>query len=834
MKTRKKVIGILGTAALAATFAFALPAATAHASASTIELEAYNGQKMTVEWDGEGKLPALPVPEREGYEFVGWFSAPVTVEYWGDETGETWQKLKEKYGTEYTYLNGRSVDWYNEGEETGDTSANYNWKDSRWIEHSVGLQNATKGEWMHEGDGFDGNKLYAMYDPMNISIVWHSNGWADVWDSEYASTGRSSGFEYGGKFASLPLGEWTPWEGHEFKGWMDAEGNEFAFERVVYEYLADGTALAGDELKEFYAPATYEPELHLYAKYDDVDKVIMQGDTVAKFLGTTGSGSYFDPKTGAGYLSLNFDTRYKRYPAIEWKFTDGSEEYFDMNLSADLRNATITAKEEKKEELLENKAAFVTVTVGGESYGLTVIASHYYDDGKAISGQWDRCNSPLVVEFTCKDCGAKKTREYEPDGHRYTSYVKTPATCTENEVRVRYCVVCWQQQDVEMPGTALGHDFVKTVTPTCEGTITETTCSRCGESARENDHIPAHLWNNGIVTRAATCTEAGESKISCTVCGAVKETVSIPATGHNYELKITPATCTAAGVKTYTCTNCRDSYTEAGDPATGHKMDETVREGCGGASVTVRNCTVCGYSETEGDLDSLDHEWDSFFTEDVAPTCTTPGAKSVHCSKCGATKASEEIAATGHRYEEEEIVDATEETEGYITYRCSVCGDEVTEYTPKLTPAPAEPEPEPEAVPQPEPEAVPQPEPEVAPQPEPEPEAEELPAAPELPAEPAPVEPAPVEPELPEKPAEKVELPEEPEVKAPETERLDPTEKGSATGAGKIAPDSGTAVQLSSEEGTDPAVFAIVAAAAVGTALAAAAVVTVVIRRRAK
>ena len=84
---------------------------------------------------------------------------------------------------------------------------------------------------------------------------------------------------------------------------------------------------------------------------------------------------------------------------------------------------------------------------------------------------------------------------------------------------------------------------------------------------------------------------------------------------HNYVSKVTKeATCTEAGVLTYTCTSTtgtcdKKTYTEA-IPATGHKFST---------------------------------EW----TIDVAPTDTTPGSKSHHCTVCDAKTDVTVIPATG-------------------------------------------------------------------------------------------------------------------------------------------------------------------------------------------
>ena len=65
-----------------------------------------------------------------------------------------------------------------------------------------------------------------------------------------------------------------------------------------------------------------------------------------------------------------------------------------------------------------------------------------------------------------------------------------------------------------------------------------------------------HAYDDGVVTKAATCTEAGVKTYTCKNCND-KKTESIAATGHAYDEGVVTkkATCTEAGVKTYTCKN---------------------------------------------------------------------------------------------------------------------------------------------------------------------------------------------------------------------------------------------------------------------------------------
>ena len=120
---------------------------------------------------------------------------------------------------------------------------------------------------------------------------------------------------------------------------------------------------------------------------------------------------------------------------------------------------------------------------------------------------------------------------------------------------------------------------------------------------------------------------------------------------HNYVSKVTKeATCTEAGVLTYTCTSTtgtcdKKTYTEA-IPATGHKFST---------------------------------EW----TIDVAPTDTTPGSKSHHCTVCDAKTDVTEIPAIGTEEEPLAISVTMAETDNDITFTAEATGGK-EEYTYKF------------------------------------------------------------------------------------------------------------------------------------------------------
>ena len=78
----------------------------------------------------------------------------------------------------------------------------------------------------------------------------------------------------------------------------------------------------------------------------------------------------------------------------------------------------------------------------------------------------------------------------------------------------------------------------------------------------------SHTWDTGKVTKAATCTEKGETTYTCKVCDRTKTEEDIPAKGHQKVLNKTdaiPATCTTGGNDAYwTCPDCGTYFSDEG------------------------------------------------------------------------------------------------------------------------------------------------------------------------------------------------------------------------------------------------------------------------------
>ena len=130
-----------------------------------------------------------------------------------------------------------------------------------------------------------------------------------------------------------------------------------------------------------------------------------------------------------------------------------------------------------------------------------------------------------------------------------------------------------------------------------------------------------HNWDEGVITKEATCTTNGEITYTCTECGEFK-VKPIISTGHTKVIDAAVApTCTATG----------------------------LTEG--------KHCSVCNevlvYQQI---VPTVAHSYTSVVTN---PTCTTNGYTTHTCEYCGDEYTNEYIAKLEHTY---------------VDYVCSGCG----------------------------------------------------------------------------------------------------------------------------------------------------------------
>ena len=183
----------------------------------------------------------------------------------------------------------------------------------------------------------------------------------------------------------------------------------------------------------------------------------------------------------------------------------------------------------------------------------------------------------------------------------------------------------------------------KDATCTTTGYTGDTYCKDCNEKIADGKVIPAlgHAWDNGVITTAPTCENAGVKTFTCTRCKETK-TEAISATGHTpVQIPEKPATCTEPGHKAGT------------------------------------KCSVCG--AVLSGLEEIPAKGHAVVVDPaVEPTCTEPGkTEGKHCSVCNEVIVAQEIIpAIGHKAVIRDAKDATLTEEGYTgdTY-CSVCNE---------------------------------------------------------------------------------------------------------------------------------------------------------------
>ena len=288
-----------------------------------------------------------------------------------------------------------------------------------------------------------------------------------------------------------------------------------------------------------------------------------------------------------------------------------------------------------------------------------------------------------------------------------TSYSLRTGESTEVKLTAKLTVFGSDTIVTDLPAISVNDPSIATysngkITGVAEGSTT-LTASLYGLTAADmptiNVYRCEHHWDQGEIITEATCTEEGEKKFTCSICGDEK-TEKVSATGHQHtEIRnkkeatcketgysgdtwckdcgkkilsgqtiaktenhswdagkvTTEATCTEEGEKTFTCSICGDEKTEKVS-ATGHqhteirnKKEATCKEeGYSGDTW----CKDCGKKILSGQAiaKTENHSWDSGeITKE--PTCKEEGEKTFTCSICGNTK-TEKVSTTDHQHME--------------------------------------------------------------------------------------------------------------------------------------------------------------------------------------
>lgn len=175
-------------------------------------------------------------------------------------------------------------------------------------------------------------------------------------------------------------------------------------------------------------------------------------------------------------------------------------------------------------------------------------------------------DQPEITTYTCKDCGYSYTEETKPAlGHTH-NYGAPAADYASGQAFVE------------------GKDYTHTATCTGEGTCSQPTkTDKC-------------TFDNGVETKAATCTEPGVKTFTCTECGGTY-TVAIPATDHNWgDWKHVEGTEGADAQHSRVCANdASHKETKACDFTAKVTQEATLDQ----AEITTYTCKDCGYSYTK-------------------------------------------------------------------------------------------------------------------------------------------------------------------------------------------------------------------------------------------
>ena len=296
-------------------------------------------------------------------------------------------------------------------------------------------------------------------------------------------------------------------------------------------------------------------------------------------------------------------------------------------------------------------------------------AAHTWDNGTTTKTA--TCFAEGEITYKCTVCEATKTQTVEKVSHNYSTvwskdgdnhwYACTNNGCTEKK---ESAVHTWNNGEVTKDASCF------------EEGVTTYTCTVCGQTKTEAikmiDHTFSTEWSK----------DGAGHWYACTVEGCNGKDAEVPHTWNNGETT-KEASCFEEGVTTYTCNVCKQTKTEAinmidhtystewSKGANGHWHDCTV-EGCTAKDTVIphtfgdwvndsRYCSACKFAEAREHKHVFATEW-SKDGENHWYACTIAGCK-------------EKDKTAPHTWNSGEITkDASCFEEGVTAYECTVCG----------------------------------------------------------------------------------------------------------------------------------------------------------------
>ena len=183
-----------------------------------------------------------------------------------------------------------------------------------------------------------------------------------------------------------------------------------------------------------------------------------------------------------------------------------------------------------------------------------LVSAHVWNAGEVLKEA--TCTEDGLIVFTCTDCGQTKEQVIKTAGHIVDGEsITKEATCTEDGKRTGHCSVCGETIETIIPAT--GHSFSSEWITDDEYHWHNATC---GHDVVDGKAV--HTWDNGVVTKTATCTESGTKTYTCTVCGRTKTGSYTVSHNWNAGTIIKQATTTETGSIRYSCLSCGATKTD--------------------------------------------------------------------------------------------------------------------------------------------------------------------------------------------------------------------------------------------------------------------------------
>lgn len=268
----------------------------------------------------------------------------------------------------------------------------------------------------------------------------------------------------------------------------------------------------------------------------------------------------------------------------------------------------------------------------------TQLGDHSY--GEWYTVEEASCVSDGMEQRDCLYCDEHQTREIGKTGHEMSDWATIlEPTCTQPGTEQRTCPICGLQETREV--ALLGHSFgawYETKAPTAEENGEERRdCQNCEHYETRTTVLSEHNFGQWYVVTEPTCTENGQERRDCQDCDhyQVRE---LEATGHSigqWYVGQAP-TCTEVGQERRDCAHC-DYFESRELEATGHSVGQwyvSQEPTCTELGQERRDCEHCDYNEVR-ELDALGHSFGDWY-ETIAPTISDYGQERRDCAHCDA------------------------------------------------------------------------------------------------------------------------------------------------------------------------------------------------------